>query len=159
MATVQVSVPLAVPDASGNAYPALVAGTNVRMLVPAFVKDVNGDWWGILRVPQNYASGGKIVCRIGANSTAGQVSTMLVATVVRDTAAGWDAAALTAETEVDTTLSTTAYRPSDVSFTLTTTPAAGKDLVVKVQHKGAAANDTLAVDTLLFQCVFEYTST
>lgn len=159
MATVQVPIPLTVPDSSGNAYPALVAGSNVRLLVPGYVKDVNGDWWGILRVPQNYSSGPKIVCRIGANSTAGQVSTMLVATIVRDTAAGWDASALTAETEQDTTMSTTAYRPTDVTFTLSTTPAAGKDLVVKVQHKGAAANDTLAVDTLLFQCVFEYTST
>jgi|SRR5581483_8955553 len=159
MATVQVPVPLAVPDASGNGYPALVAGTNVRMLVPAFVKDVDGDWWGIVRVPQNYASGGKIVCRIGANSTAGQVSRMLVATVVRDASAGWDAAALTAETAQDITLSTTAYRPTDVTFTLSTTPAAGKDLIVKITHNGAHANDTLAVDTLLFQCVFEYTST
>lgn len=158
MATVQIPVALSVPDSSGNGYAALVSTSNIRELVAAFLKDVDGDWWGIVRVPQDYSSGGKIVLRIGANSTSGQVCTMKVSTSVKATAATWDAA-LTAETQVDTTLSTTAYRPSDVSFTLSTTPAAGSDLIVKITHVGTATNDTLAVDTLLFNAVFEYTST
>jgi hypothetical protein len=155
--TKQVRIPLSTPDSSGNGYAALVAPTNFREVFPAFLKDVDGDWWGVVRVPMDYSSGGKVVLRVAANSTAGQVCTMKVSTIVRDTAATWDAA-LTAETQVDTTMSTTAYRPSDVSFTLSTTPAAGKDLLVKITHVGTAGNDTLAVDTLLFNAVFEYTT-
>ena len=157
MATQQVPIQLTAPDSSGNGYAALVAGTNLRQVFPAFLKDVDGDWYGFVRVPEDYNTGGKVVLRVGANSTGGLVTTMNVATLVRDTAATWDSA-LTSETQVDTTLSTTAYQPSDVSFTLSTTPAAGKDLLVKIPHKGTAANDTLTVDTLLFQAVFEYTT-
>ncbi len=157
MATQQVPIPLTAPDSTGNGYALLLATSNIRAIIPAFLKDVVGDWWGIMRIPEDYSSAGTIILRIAANSTAGQVSTMLVATKVRDTAATWDAA-LTAESQVDTTMSTTAYRPSDVTFTLSTTPAAGSDLVVKVEHVGTAANDTLAVDTLLFQAVFQYST-
>jgi hypothetical protein len=156
--TQQTPIPLTVGDASGNAFPNLVAGANTRFLVPAFVQDVDGFWYGILRVPQDYSSGPKIVLRLGANSTAGQVTSMTVGTVVRDTSAGWDASAYTDEAVQDITMSTTAYRPTDATFTLSTTPAAGKDLLVRVKHNGTKAQDTLAVATLLFACVFEYTT-
>jgi hypothetical protein len=65
---------------------------------------------------------------------------------------------LTAETVQDITMSATAYRPTDVTFTLTTTPAAGSDLVVKIQHNGARAQDTLAADSLLLNAVFQYST-
>lgn len=157
-ATKQLTIPLSVGDASGNAYPALVVGTNVRLLVPAFVKDVDGFWYGPLRVPKDYSSAGKIVVWVGSSGTSAQVSSMTVETVVRDTAAGWDAAAYTAETVQDITVSTTAYRPVAGTFTLTTTPAADKVLLVRIKHVGTAANDTLALDTLLLDCYFEYTT-
>src|SRR6185295_19787124 len=62
--TAQVELFLSVPDSSGNGYAILVSTANIRELFPAFVKDVDGDWWGVLRVPNDYASGGKIVLRI-----------------------------------------------------------------------------------------------
>ncbi len=158
MATVQIPIDLTVPGANGNAYAALLAGTNIREVFPAFTKDVDGFWWGKVRVPQNYSSAGAVILRIGANSTAGQVTSFIVATIVVDTAAGWDASALTAETVQDLTLQTTAYRPSDLTFTLTTTPAAGKDLIVEIEHNGTRSQDTLAVDSLLFQAIFQYTA-
>lgn len=156
--TRQVGIPLTVGDASGNAYPHLIAGTNVRHLVPAFVQDVDGFWYGILRIPQDYSSGPKIILRLAASNTAGSVTSVTVGTVVRDTAAGWDASAYTDETVQDITMSTTAYRPADATFTLSTTPAAGKDLLVRVKHNGTKTEDTLAVPTLLLNCVFEYTT-
>lgn len=157
MATVQIPIQLTVPDSSGNAYAALVSTANIRELFLAYVKDVDGDWWGIVRVPQDYNAGGTVILRVAANSTGGLVTSFIVSTKVLDTGATWDAA-LTAETVIDTTLSTTAYRPSDVTFTLTTTPVAGKDLLVKIQHNGTRGADTLNVDTLMFQAIFQYTT-
>lgn len=155
--TKQVPVTLTAPDTTGNGYGLLVATANIREVFPAFVKDVDGSWWGIVRVPQDYNAAGTIILRIGANSTAGQVTSFIVATKVRDTAATWDAA-LTAETVQDLTLQTTAYQPSDLTFTLTTTPAAGKDLIVQIEHNGTRSQDTLAVDSILMQSVFQYTT-
>ena len=155
--TRQVPITLTAPDSTGNGYGLLVATANIREVFPAFVKDVDGFWWGIVRVPQDYAAGGTIILRIGANSTAGQVTSFIVSTKVRDTAATWDTA-LTAETVQDLTLQTTAYRPSDLTFTLTTTPTAGSDLIVSIEHNGTRSQDTLAVDSILMQSVFQYTT-
>lgn len=157
MAIAQIPVPLFEADASGNAYPALIAGTVHRHLIPAFVKDVVGDWFGLVRVPQDYASGPKIVLSIGANATTG-VTTMGVATAVPANAESYNPAAYTVETDVDITVPATAYLRKDQSFTLASGPAIGDDLLVRVRHNGTATNDTLAVDTLLFNCVFEYTT-
>ncbi len=155
--TKQVPITLTAPDSTGNGYGLLVATANIREVFPAFVHDVDGSWWGIVRIPQDYSSAGTIILRIGANSTAGQVTSFIVATKVRDTAATWDAA-LTAETVQDLTLQTTAYWPSDLTFTLSTTPVAGSDLVVQIEHNGTRGADTLAVDSILFQAVFQYST-
>lgn len=116
---------------------------------------MDGDWWGRLRIPQDYASGGAIILRLAANSTAGEVTSFIVSTKVIDTSATWDAA-LTNETVQDITMSTTAYRPTDATFTLSTTPVAGSDLLFKISHNGTRTQDTLAQDTLLFKAVFQY---
>lgn len=155
--TKQVELFMSAPDASGNGYAALIATSNIRQLVPAFTKDVDGDWWGRIRIPQDYASGGAIILRIAANDTNGTVSSFIVSTKVVDTGATWDAA-LTDETVQDTTMSTTAYRPTDVTFTLSTTPVAGKDLIFKIRHNGTRTQDTLAQDTLLLKAVFQYST-
>lgn len=155
--TKQVPVTLTAPDSTGNGYGLLVATANIRELFPAFIKDVDGSWWGIVRIPQDYSSAGTIILRIGANSTAGQVTSFIVASKVRDTAATWDSA-LTAETVQDLTLQTTAYQPSDLTFTLSTSPAAGSDLIVQIEHNGTRSQDTLAVDSILFQAVFQYST-
>ncbi len=158
MATVQVPIDLTAPGANGNAYAALLAGTNIREVFPAFTKDVDGFWWGRVRVPENYSSAPAVLLRIGANSTAGQVTSFIVATIAVDTSAGWDASALTAETVQDLTLQTTAYRPSDLTFNLSTSPTPGNDLIVEIEHNGSRSQDTLAVDSLLFQAVFQYST-
>lgn len=156
MATVDIPLSLTVPDASGNAYPLLIAST-LRGVFPAFVKDVDGFWYGTFHVPQNYSSGPKVIVRVGANSTAGQVTSFIVGTKAVGTGATWDAA-YTAETVQDLTLQTTAYRPSDITFTLSTTPVAGAELSFYIEHNGSRGADTLAVDTILFDAWFQYTS-
>lgn len=158
MATVQIPVLLTIPDSSGNAYAAALTGasTNIRELIPAFTKDVDGDWWGMVRVPQDYSSAATIILSLAANATTG-VTTVKVSTKPISNTASYDQA-LTAETQVDVTVPATAYVRKDQSFTLSTTPAAGDDLLVKVTHVGTATNDTLAVDTLMPACIFQYTS-
>lgn len=154
--TKQVPIPLTTVDSSGNGYAGLIATSNIREVVASFLKDVVGDWWGIVRVPQDYSSAGAIVLSLAANATTG-VTTMGVATTVIANAAVYDQA-LTAESDVDVSVPGTAYTRKDQSYTLTTTPTAGADLLVRIRHNGTAANDTLAVDTLLFNAVFEYTT-
>lgn len=155
MATVQVPIPLLVPDASGNGYPLLTAGTVHRHLVPAFLKDVVGDWFGHVRVPQDYSGTPKIILSLGANATSG-VTTMGIATAVPADGESYNPGAYTAEADIDVTVPGTAYLRKDVTFTLTSGPAAGDDLLVRVRHNGTAVNDTLAVDTILFSAVFQY---
>jgi hypothetical protein len=156
-ATRQIELFLSVPDSSGNGYALLVSTSNIRQLFPTFLKDVDGDWWGVLRIPKDYVSGGTIILRLMANDTNGTVTSFIVSTKVLDTAATWDTA-LTDETVQDITMSTTAYRPTDATFTLSTTPVAGKDLIFKIRHNGTRGADTLAQDTILAQAIFQYIS-
>ena len=148
------------PDSSGNAYTSLVtgAGTNIRLLVPTFTTGVDGFWWGILDVPSNYSSAGAIVLWVGANDTTGHVSRWIVATNAVNTSATWDAA-LTAETAQNLTMSTTAYRPQALTFTLSTTPVAGESMTFYVERNGSNGADTLTVAAYLAKAVFSYTST
>jgi len=144
------------PDATGNGYAALVVGATMRQLVPAFLKDVVGDWWGICRIPSDYSSAGALKLSIAANATTG-VTTMGVASRVVANVAVYDGA-LTSEADQDVAVPGTAYARVDATFTLTPTCVAGADLIYRVRHNGTAGNDTLAVDTLLVNLVFTYTS-
>lgn len=160
MATVQVPVVLDTPDASGNGYPSLSTNngfTNVRRVVAAFTKSVDGTWEGSVRVPQNYSSAGAIILSAVANATTGAVrwivSTAVVAASVSEDTAYTD------ETAVNTTVPGTAKQRFDTTVTLTTTPAAGSTLNVKIKRQGTNGGDTLAVDCLLWEIVFQYTST
>lgn len=150
----QLQIPLSAPDSSGNGYAAMVSTSNVRQVTAAFLKDVVGDWWGVARVPQDYVSGAAVVLSLAANATSGVTTMGVASSPIADTET-YDAA-LTAETDQDVTVPTTAYKRKDVTFTLTPTVSPGDDLVVRIRHNGTAANDTLAVDTLLIGAVFQY---
>lgn len=156
-ATKTVRLPFNVPDASGNAYGSLVATSNLRELVPTYTTGVDGFWWGILDVPNDYASAGSIVLWVAANDTTGHVSRWIVSTLARNTSATWDAA-LTAETAQNLTMSTTAYRPQALTFTLSTTPVAGESLTFNVERNGSNGADTLTVAAYLFKAVFQYST-
>lgn len=158
--TVQVTVPLDTPDSSANGYAALSLNngfSNVRRIVPGFTKSVDGTWEGAIRVPQNYSSTGKIILSAVANATSGAVRWIVSTSVVA--ASSSEDATYTAETAQNVTVPGTAKQRFDTTFTLTTTPVAGSTLNVKVQRNGANVGDTLAVDCLLWECIFQYTST
>jgi hypothetical protein len=155
-ATVPVPVNLTNPDAAGNGYANVLSTANIRVLIPAFLKDVVGDWWGTVRVPDNYSSAGAITFAIAANATSGVTTMGLASNPVANTE-DFDAA-LTSETDQDITVPGTAYDRKDVTFTLTPTLAAGDLLLVRIRHNGTATNDTLAADTLMFDAVFSYTA-
>jgi hypothetical protein len=157
MATVQIPIPLFVADASGNGYPLLYDASPHRHLVPAFLKDVAGYWYGHVRIPQNYVSTPVIKISIGANATSG-ATRLAVSSYRAADAASYDGS-YTTETAQDITVPGTAYLRKDVTFSVTTASiAAGDDLMVRIDHEGAHANDTLAVDTILFTAVFQYTA-
>lgn len=154
MATYQISVNMNAPSSDGNAYPALIDFSPNRQIMPAFVKDVDGTWFGRVRVPQNYVGTPKIVLSLAANATSG-VTRITVGTAAPADGETYDVT-FTDETAVDTTVPGTAYFRKDVTITLATTIAAGDDLMVRVVHNGAHANDSLAVDTLMPETVFQY---
>jgi hypothetical protein len=156
VASQPIPITLTAPDSTGNGYTLLLSTANIRELIPAFLKDVVGDWWGRVRVPANYSSAGAVVVSLAANATSG-VTTMGCASNPVTNAAGYNVA-LTAEADQDITVPGTAYFRKDVTFTLTPTIAAGDDLIVRVRHNGTAGNDTLAVDTIMFGAAFSYTA-
>jgi len=157
--TRRVRVVLDTPDVNGNAYPALTTNNgfaNVRRVLTAFTKDVDGYWEGSVLVPLDYNSSANIVCSYVANATSGvyrnQIKSAVVAVGVSEDTA------YTAETAVDTSVPASANLRFDVSTSLTTTPVAGSTLNVVVGHIGSHGNDTLAVDCLLWECSFDYLS-
>jgi hypothetical protein len=158
--SVEAQIPLDTPDASGNAYPALTTNngfTNIRRVLAAFAKSVDGTWEGSIRIPQNYSSGGAIILSFVANATSGalraRVSTAVVASAVTEDTAYTD------ESYVNTTVPATAKKRFDITFTLATTLVAGSTLNVKVTRNGTNGGDTLAVDALLWECILSYTPT
>lgn len=126
--------------------------------MPAFPKGagVDSTWEGSLRIPTNYASGGKIVLSCIVNAASGAVRTRVGTAVV---AAGVSQdTAYTLESYVNTTVPGTAKQRFDVSFTLTSTPVANSTLNVQVWRNSGNAGDTCTVDLLLWECIFEYVS-
>jgi len=155
VSTFQIPIELNVTDAVGNGYPLLYVGTAHRHLVPGYLKDVDGSWYVKVRIPQNYVGTPVAKLVIAANATTGVTRLIFSSKSVADTET--INVSYTAETAQDITVPGTAYLAKVVSFTITTSGlAAGEDLFVRVQHEGNHANDTLAVDTLLVQAVFQY---
>jgi hypothetical protein len=157
--TKQVPVNLTVPDGSGNAYASVTtgAGTNIRELTPIYPQSVDGYWWGIVRVPQDYSSAGAIILSTFTSSTSTNAARWIVGSKVIANGASYDQA-LTAETAQNQSMPGTAYQRTDVTFTLTTTPTAGADLLVYVERNGSNGGDTLAANVRLGNVVFQYTA-
>lgn len=140
---------------AGSAFVTVAALTAWDATYFAFDKTGSLDvsWYGIAYAPSNMAAtpNAKIKVYWTANSTAGSViRTQLASAIVKDASSTntWNPASLTAETAVDSTLSTTAFRQLAVtSGNLTNQPAANDSLIVKVMRVGSHVNDTLAATT------------
>lgn len=155
--TVQVPVGVDTPDVAANGYPALSLNngfTNVRRLLPAFTTGVDGTWSGSVRIPDNYGSGGIVRLSWVANATSGNLRHRVSSAVVADGVS--EDTAYTDEGYINTAVPGTALQRFSTAFTLSTTPAAGASLNVKVTRNGTSGSDTLAVDALLYSLVFEY---
>ena len=146
------------PDASANGYPAYSLNngfSNVTRVVPSFTHAQLGTWYGAVRIPPNYESGGQVIVSSVTNATSGVVrytvgSAVVAAAVSEDTN-------YTTETAVNTTVPGTALQRFDVTFTLSTTLAASSTLNLFVQRQGNNAADTLTTDTLMWECLLSYT--
>jgi hypothetical protein len=121
-----------------------------------FVKDVDGKVYGTAVIPKNVAvtPNAKIVLAIAANATTGLTRLSIASKAVAD-AESLNPASLTAETAQDVTVPATARLRKDVTFpasgVLAEAVAADDVLVVEVFHEGAHVNDTLAVNTELYE--------
>lgn len=139
----------------GNSAWTVAALTDYDAGIWDFLKDVDGKVYGIVRVPEDYGSGGTIILSMAWNATTG-VSRLLIGTTPVADGESFNPAALTDETAQDITVPGTAYFRKDVSFTLTPTLVAGDILLVEVFHQGSHGNDTVAVDTLMWGAFFGY---
>lgn len=150
--TVRVPVNLMTPQFTSNAGNSFF--TNVALTAWdaghwEFLKDVVGKVFGVVMVPPTYVSGGTLKLLIGANATSG-VTTLSVATKAVADAESMNPSSFTDETDQDITVPGTAYLQKVVSFSLTESLAANDLLLVEINHVGTAANDTLAVNTILW---------
>lgn len=151
--TVRVPIQISNPRVSttaGNSFYSVLALTNYDAGHWEFVKDVDGTVYGYVKAPKNLAvtPNASVVLVTAYNATSG-VSRWKVSS--KDPADGETLnVSFTAETAQDITVPGTAYLRKDVSFSLTNPPAADDLLVLAVLHEGSHANDTVAVNSLLF---------
>lgn len=161
--TVQTPVILDTADSGGNGFIALSTGfgfSNIRRAQPALPHSVLGFWEGSCRIPQNYGSAGTVIVSLVANNTlgAGKAARVRVSTAVVASGVSEDTA-YTDEAYVNVSVPATANQRFDQSYALTTTPAAGSTLNVKVTRDGASGSDTLVgINCLVWETVFQYTT-
>lgn len=149
-------IPVAIGVYGSNTYPDRIDFTPNIQDLASLIKDVDGYIYGRIRVPQNYVSTPKIELDILANATSGVTRLVVGSAAVAFDAASWDVASFTDETAQDITVPATVYMDKLVTFTLSTTPVVGDWMMIRVQHNGAHANDTLAVNTLIGGVFFTY---
>lgn len=142
---------------AGNSFYSVLGLTDWDAGHWEFVLDVEGVIYGQVRVPPSYASGGVIRLSIAANATSG-VTRLQVGTKAVADGESLNPGALTDESAQDVTVPGTAYLRKDVTFTLTESLVADDLLLVEIFHDGDHANDTLAVNTLLFGAWLEVTA-
>lgn len=148
-------------DAVGNGFAQLsgnlgfTPANSGRHVFPAFVTGQSGTWEGVVRVPDNYVGSPEIVLSWVANVSSGAIRCRVSTFAVSDGAL-YDGTYVD-EAYVNMTVPGTANFRKDITFALSTTPAAGDDLFVKVERNGNDAGDTVAVDVAVVKVVFQYT--
>lgn len=153
MPTIHVPVNLTNPRVSslaGNAFFSILALTNWDAGHWEFVKDVDGKVYGTVEVPPNITGtpNAALILVTAYNATSGIARWSVKS---KDPADGETLnASFTSETAQDITVPATAYLRKDVTFILTNAPAGSDLLLVEVFHEGAHANDTVAVNSLVF---------
>lgn len=163
MGLVRVPLDLRTPRVStlaGNAFWTVVGLTDWDAARWEFVPAVDGKLYGVVQIPQSLAAAPApaIGLAVAANAAAG-VTRISVATLPVADTESFNPAALIDEAAQDVVVPGTAYLRKDVTFALTPGIVAGDLLLVEVFHEGAHVNDTLAVNTLLFDAWLQVTLT
>lgn len=145
-----------VSASAGNSFFNVAALTDWDAGRWEFVKDVGGKIYGYALVPQALAAtGGNVVAVIAASATTGVTRLSMACKAVADGESLNPT--LTDHTAQDITVPATSMLRKDVTFALTESLAAGDLLIVELYHEGAHANDSLAVNTLLFAAYLDVT--
>ena len=148
---IQLSTPASsVTAIAGNAFWTAVALTDWDAGHWEFTKDVKGKVYGIVKVPAGISvTGGNIVLEISANATSGVTRLQVAHAAIAD-GESMNPGSLTDITAQDITVPATAYLRKKVTFAVTASLAGDDIVLIEVFHEGDHANDTLAVNTLLW---------
>lgn len=167
--TTRFPIDLTTPGVATNAGNSFFNVTSLAAATPdfelghwEFIVNVDGHVNGYVTIPNTIGAtpAAKIILTVAANATTGVSSLRVDARPIANDAESLDQALDTTVATQDVTMPTTAYHTKEVSFTLPTTgngfPVAAKDvLLVRIEHAGADANDTLAAPTLLVRAELE----
>jgi hypothetical protein len=146
------------PDASANAVArqSLSGGfTTMRRLAPYLLPGGDGYWTATVRVPPNY--GGSPVVKLSgvADASLGAVRLIVGTAAIADGSS--EDVAFTDEAAQNVTVPGTPLERFDTSFAITgSSPAAGDDLMLKVERNGANGADTCTAQYGLWAATFEY---
>jgi hypothetical protein len=141
---------------AGNAFWTAAALTDWDAGHWEFIKDLEGKIYGIVKVPHAISStAGNIVLEIGANATSGVTRLQIGHKAVADGESMNPT--LTDITAQDITVPATAYLRKKVTVAATEALVSDDILIVEVFHDGDHANDTLAVNTILWGAWLEVT--
>jgi len=118
--------------------------------------DVDSYIYGIVNIPVSIGGtpAAKVILRLAANATTGDVRTRVASLAVAN-GEGLDQA-LTAETEVTTSMPGTAFEIEEISVTLTNAPSANDTILVEFRREASdTGNDTLAANLLMVEAYLE----
>jgi hypothetical protein len=141
---------------AGNAFYSALALTAWDAGHWEFVKDVDGKLYGLVPVPKNVHStpNAKLVGIFGWNATTGVARLSAGTKAVADDGESMNPGSFTGETAQDITVPGTAYLTKRVTIpsagSLGEAVVADDLLIIELFHEGAHANDTVAVNTLLW---------
>ncbi len=145
-----------------NVHALTTATPDFDLGVYEFLKDVDGDWFGVVNIPNTIGAtpAAKIILIILANATSGATTLRVDLRTVANDGQTVDVAMDTTVANQDITVPGTAFMTKEVSFTVPTSgndfPIVAKDqLMVRIEHEGADGDDTLAVNTLLLEAYLE----
>lgn len=128
---------------AGNAVPGVTTRTAWEAWYWRMIKDLDSDVHGVVDVPLNLAAtpNAKIALDLAGNGTG--TARMTVAHKSVPDGSSMNPASLNVETAVDITMPAALLRKVQ-TIALTTQPAPGDELIVKITHNGAHANDTFS---------------
>jgi hypothetical protein len=147
------------PDGTGNAFFQPIALSSWTAGVYQFAPTVDGTVFCTIRIPATVAGSpnAAVILEWGANNTAASKGVAWTVSTGKFASGSTADISLTAETQQNISVPTTAYQRIDTTFpaasNIATAVAAGDELVVKIVRKGSdGVNDTLTtLNALLFK--------